>query len=110
MDVNAAYHARSAAQVDFPATVLTTPHFFYGSRTHAQHEAFDAQTSAGPVEVVDNVAIAPKVPVAPGDHIEVRGEMVHDPGRLPVVHWTHHDPGGKHAGGFIRLADGRTYA
>jgi hypothetical protein len=73
------------------------------------HEAFDAQTSSGPVEIVDNVSIAPRVPVQPGDSIDVRGEMVHDAGKPPVVHWTHHDPQGTHPDGFIRY-HGRTYA
>ena len=95
--------------VDFNATVTTMPHFFFGSRTHCEHEAFDARGPAGCVEVVDNVDIAPPVPVRPGDRIEVRGELARDPGRLPVVHWTHHDPQGRHAGGFIRFR-GRVYA
>jgi len=73
------------------------------------HEAFDAQTDDGAVEIVDNVGIAPRVPVQAGDTIHVRGEMVHDAGRPPVVHWTHHDPQGKHAAGFIQLR-GRVYA
>jgi len=73
------------------------------------HEAFDALSAAGPVEVVDNVSIAPRCPVQAGDRVEVRGVMVHDPGRNPVVHWTHHDPGGRHPAGFIRLR-GRLYA
>jgi hypothetical protein len=49
------------------------------------------------------------VPVRPGDRVTVQGEEVHDPGRPPIVHWTHHDPGHRHADGFIVL-DGRTYA
>jgi hypothetical protein len=61
------------------------------------------------VQVIDNTGIAPRVPVQPGDRIEVRGEMVHDPGRVPIVHWTHHDPQGKHLAGFIELR-GRFYA
>lgn len=73
------------------------------------HEAFDVQSSAGKIEVVDNVAIAPRCPVRAGDAVEIRGEMVHDPGRPPVVHWTHHDPGHQHPDGFIRL-NGRVYA
>jgi hypothetical protein len=73
------------------------------------HEAFDVRSSAGRLEVVDNVSIAPRCPVRTGDSIEVCGQMVHDPGRQPVVHWTHHDPAGRHPGGFIRL-DGRLYA
>ena len=68
------------------------------------HEAFDVQSSAGRLEVVDNVSIAPRCPVQAGDRIEICGEMVHDPGRLPIVHWTHHDPAHHHRDGFIRLA------
>ncbi len=109
MDLAAAYAGRSPARVDFVATVASVPHFFFGSRTRSVHEAFNVQTAAGPLEVVDNVSIAPRCPVQSGDRIEVCGEMVHDPGRLPVVHWTHHDPSGRHADGFIRL-NGRLYA
>lgn len=109
MDIFAAYAGRAPASVDFEATVTSSPRYFYGSRTHCMHESFDARSAAGPVEIVDNVTIAPRCPVRTGDRIEVRGEMVHDPGRMPVVHWTHHDPGRRHADGFIRL-HGRTYA
>ncbi|HKU66294.1 MAG TPA: DUF3465 domain-containing protein [Candidatus Baltobacteraceae bacterium] len=109
MTLQSAYAGTRPAEVTFDARVATAPHFFYGSNTHAMHEAFDAQTAAGRVEIVDNVRIAPRVPVQPGDRIEVRGEMVHDPGRLPVVHWTHHDPDGRHQDGFIRCR-GQVYA
>jgi hypothetical protein len=109
MNLFAAYAGTAPALVDFPATVTSPPHYFFGSRTHAMHESFDARSAAGPLEVVDNVSIAPRCPVQAGDRIEVRGEMVHDPNRLPVVHWTHHDPRHHHAGGFIRL-HGRTYS
>jgi hypothetical protein len=109
MDFATAYAGRASAWVDFTATVASPPRFFYGSRTHCMHEAFDVQSGAGPLEVVDNVGIAPRCPVQTGDRIEIRGEMVHDPGRLPVVHWTHHDPQHRHPDGFIRLR-GRVYA
>lgn len=109
MNFSSAYYSRRSAEVTFPATVTTPPRFFFGARTQAMHEAFDAQTAAGPVEIVDNVKLAPRVPVRPGDGIVVRGEMVHDPGRMPVVHWTHRDPAHRHADGFIRF-QGRVYA
>jgi hypothetical protein len=109
MNLFAAYAGTAPAPVDFYATVTSQPHYFYGSRIHCMHEAFDASSVAGPVEIVDNVGIAPRCPVRAGDRIEVRGEMVHDPGRPQVVHWTHHDPRHRHADGFIRL-HGRTYA
>jgi hypothetical protein len=109
MDFAAAYAGRTPAWVDFVATVSSPPRFFYGSRTHCMHEAFDVQSSAGKLEVVDNVSIAPRCPVAPGDRVEICGELVHDPGAPPVVHWTHHDPDGRHHSGFIRL-HGQLYA
>ena len=109
MELARAYVGTSPQRVDFEATVSSAPRFFYGRRTHCMHEAFDAQSAAGPLEIVDNVAIAPRCPVQAGDRIEVCGEMVHDPGRLPIVHWTHHDPANRHPGGFIRL-NGKLYA
>lgn len=109
MNLQAAYASRAPAEVTFGATVTGTPTYFYGKRTHSEHEEFTAQTDCGPVDVIDNVGIAPRVPVQPGERIEVRGEMVHDRGRPPVVHWTHRDPGGRHQDGFIRLR-GRMYA
>jgi hypothetical protein len=109
VDIFSAYGGRTPAMVDFPATVTSAPRYFTGSRTHALHEEFDAQSPAGPLEVIDNVEIAPTVPIAPGDRIEVCGEMVHDAGKPPIVHWTHHDPVGRHPGGFIRY-QGKVYA
>jgi len=109
MDLAAAYAGTAPAWVDFTATVCSAPRFFYGSRTHAMHEAFNVVSSAGRLEVVDNVGIAPRCPVRSGDTIEICGEMVHDPGELPVVHWTHHDPSHHHPGGFIRF-NGKLYA
>lgn len=109
MSFATAYAGTRPAEVTFNASVTGAPHFFYGTHTHCVHEEFGAQTAAGPVDIIDNVGIAPRVPVQPGDRIAVRGEMVHDPGRAPIVHWTHHDPGGQHENGFIRLR-GRVYA
>lgn len=109
MNLQTAYSGTRPAEVTFDARVTTEPHFFFGRRSRYEHESFNAQTAAGKVEIVDNVSIAPELPVQPGDSIQVRGEMVHDRGCPPVVHWTHHDPEGRHADGFIRL-QGRVYA
>jgi hypothetical protein len=97
------------SMVDLSATVTSRPTFFMGTRTHAEHEEFTAETDRGPIDVIDNIDLAPKVPVLPGDRIEVCGEMVHDPGKEPVVHWTHHDPSHRHPDGFIRYR-GQVYA
>jgi Protein of unknown function (DUF3465) len=98
------------AEVDFSAVVTSAPHYFIGTNTHARHEAFECTSDDGtPLEIVDNVDLAPPIPVAVGDRIGVRGELVKDPGREPVVHWTHHDPHNHHIDGFIDL-NGRRYA
>ena len=109
MDFYSAYAGRAPAEVTFSGTVTSAARFFFGSRTRCEHETFGVGTAAGPVQIVDNTGIAPRVPVQPGDSIQVRGEMVHDPDRIPIVHWTHHDPQGTHADGFIELR-GHVYA
>ena len=109
MDFAAAYHSTHPAMVDFSGTVTSQPSYFFGTHTQAEHEQFNVQTPAGPLQIVDNVNLAPRVPVDPGDRIQVRGEMVHDSGKPPIVHWTHHDPAHVHPDGFIRF-QGKVYA
>jgi hypothetical protein len=97
-------------EVRFEATVTTPPRYFVGSHTGAEHEQFDCRRDDGStVRIIDNVDLAPRVPVIPGDRVTVQGELVHDPGRPPIVHWTHHDPANRHVDGFIVL-NGRRYA
>jgi hypothetical protein len=103
-----ARHAPS--EVAFSATVTSQPHFFYGTNTHAMHEAFEVRSDDGhEVEVVDNVKLAPRVPVVPGDRVGICGELIPDASHGPLVHWTHHDPAEHHADGYIDFA-GRRYA
>ena len=98
------------SEVTFDATVTSAPHYFFGSNTHAMHEAFACRTDDGHgLEIVDNVKLAPRVPVAAGDRISVRGELVPDARAGPLVHWTHHDPEHVHLDGYIDF-NGRRYA
>ncbi len=98
------------SEVRFAGTVSSAPHFFYGRPTHSWHEAFNVRSDDGhSVEVVDNVRIAPRVPVTKGDRVLVQGELVPAAARGPLVHWTHHDPQHVHPDGFIEL-HGRRYA
>lgn len=108
MNLAAALAGGHRAEVDFSGRVATTPRYFFGARTHCEHETFIVRTASGRVEVVDNIALAPRVPVQPGDRVQVRGEFVED-AHQTVVHWTHHDPAHRHPDGFIRF-HGRTYA
>ena len=109
MNLAGAIAAGRTAEVDFSGTVASPPRFFFGTRTKCEHETFAVSTASGNVDVIDNVDLAPRVPVVPGDHVDVRGEYVNDPGKGPIVHWTHHDPAHRHPDGFIRL-HGRVYA
>ena len=75
----------------------------------ATHEQFIVKLSSGDitVEVEHNISIAPRVPVAVGDHVIVHGEYVWNP-QGGLIHFTHHDPQGTHEGGYIQDS-GKTY-
>lgn len=97
-------------QVRTSGTVTTRPIFFSSRHTHRVHEQFDIRADDGSaLRIVDNVTIAPRVPVQPGDRVTVQGDLVDRSAKVPIVHWTHHDPGHRHADGFIELG-GRVYA
>ncbi|HEY2554051.1 MAG TPA: DUF3465 domain-containing protein, partial [Candidatus Cybelea sp.] len=84
--------------------------WFVNSRS-GRHEHFDVRSSDGvDVEVADNVSIAVPAPVAPGDRVQIRGELTRSYANgSPLVHWTHHDSLHRHADGFIEVG-GRRYA
>ncbi|MDB5040794.1 MAG: hypothetical protein JWN27_1520, partial [Candidatus Eremiobacteraeota bacterium] len=91
-------------------TVQAPPSFLQGKHTRFEHDQFDCRGYYGNTfRLIDNVSIWPIVPDIPGDRVTVKGELVHDRGRPPIVHFTHHDPWGTHEGGFIELG-GRIYA
>src|SRR6266849_3163430 len=73
------------------------------------HEQFILKLSSGDitVEVEHNISIAPRVPVAIGDHLIVHGEYVWN-AQGGLIHFTHHDPRGKYERGFIQ-DNGVTY-
>jgi hypothetical protein len=95
-------------EVTFGGVVATSPRYVRG--TSGLHERFLVHSDDGvDVEVCDNVSIAPRCPVQPGDRIEVKGEFARAyADGSPLVHWTHHDPSLRHPGGFIDFA-GRRY-
>lgn len=58
--------------------------------------------------IAHNIDVAPRVPgLRVGDPIEFDGEYVWN-AQGGLVHWTHHDPSGRHRAGWLRYA-GRTY-
>ena len=74
-----------------------------------KHQKFIVRTSEGAnILIVYNIDIAPRIEnLKRGDSVEFTGEYIwNDKGGL--IHWTHHDPRGHHAAGWIKHK-GRTY-
>ena len=75
----------------------------------SRHQRFILRLASGQtVLIAHNIDIAPRVDdLKAGDTVSFYGEYVwNDKGG--TVHWTHHDPQGKHVAGWLRHA-GRTY-
>lgn len=51
--------------------------------------------------VAHNIDLAPVVPLKAGDKIEVFGQF-EDNAKGGLLHWTHDDPSGRHAEGWVR--------
>lgn len=102
----AAFRAqRSDLQVEGFGTVQRTlPDDNEGSR----HQRFILELANGhTLLVAHNIDLAPRVPLEAGDRIGFFGEFEWTE-RGGVLHWTHHDPGGRHVGGWLEL-DGRRF-
>lgn len=78
-------------------------------RRGSRHQRFLLEVAGGGTVLVShNIDLAPRVKgLARGDRVRFRGEYEwNDKGG--VVHWTHHDPGGRRPGGWVEL-EGRRY-
>jgi hypothetical protein len=75
----------------------------------SRHQRFILRLSSGQTLLIaHNIDLAPKI------NTLKKGDVVHFFGEYEwnlkggVVHWTHHDPGGSHVGGWLKH-DGRVY-
>lgn len=74
-----------------------------------RHQRFLVRVGDGlSVKISHNIDLAPRVPgLAEGTEVEYHG--LYELGEHGAfVHWTHHDPSGRHSGGWLKV-DGRTY-
>lgn len=106
-DIAAAYeHRRSDIQVQASGTVIKLlPDDNNGSR----HQRFIVRLAHGQtVLVAHNIDLAPRVAsLREGDTIAFNGEYEWNE-KGGVIHWTHHDPAGRHVGGWLKHLD-KTY-
>ena len=75
----------------------------------SRHQRFILKTSIGQtVLIAHNIDLAERIPnLEVGDRVEFKGEYEwNDQGG--VIHWTHHDPQGRHEAGWLKH-DGETY-
>ena len=72
-----------------------------------RHEGFLVRTRdfAAPLKIEDNVEITGFIPMRTGDSVELQGQYECNDG---VIHWTHHDPSGRHLSGYV-IVNGRRF-
>ena len=75
----------------------------------SRHQRFILSLASGQtVLVAHNIDIAPRVSgLRKGDSVRFNGEYVWNE-KGGTVHWTHHDPAGRHTAGWLKH-NGRTY-
>ena len=75
----------------------------------SRHQRFIVQLASGQTLLIThNIDIAPRIDrLKAGDRVSFNGEYFwNDEGG--VIHWTHHDPQGRHVAGWV-IHDGKTY-
>ncbi len=96
---------RSGVWVEGSGTIV---HLLPEDRRPPRHQLCLVELANGhTIKISHNVDIAPKVPWRKGEKIDFRGRFEWN-AKGGVVHWTHRDPGGRKAGGWLAY-DGKRY-
>jgi len=84
-------------------------HILSDDSSGSRHQRFVVRLPSGQTLLIaHNIDIAPRVDrLREGDSIAFNGEYVWN-SEGGMVHWTHHDPEGKHVAGWLKH-NGRTY-
>lgn len=74
----------------------------------SRHQRFIVELASGQTVLIShNIDLAPRVDALQiGDQVTFHGEYEWNP-QGGVVHWTHHDPAGRHVGGWVEHAGQR---
>ncbi len=69
----------------------------------SRHQRFLVQLKSGQTLLIShNIDLAPRIPeLKVGDPVQFYGAYEYNP-KGGVIHWTHHDPKGRHPGGWIK--------
>lgn len=65
-----------------------------------EHEGFLIEASGNVYKVEDNADITGPIPLHRGDTVSLLGQFECNDN---VIHWTHHDPRGRHPAGYIEV-------
>ena len=104
-----AQHACASGASHAEIHVVGTIARYLGTRNSesGEHEGFLVTPSGSNARLLieDNVNITGFIPMRSGDSVELQGQYECNDG---VIHWTHHDPSGRHVMGFV-VVNGRRF-
>lgn len=107
-DGNPALSAFEARRSDVEMTVRgVVTRVLADDNSGSRHQRFVISTGNDHTLLIShNIDLAPRVPLAVGEQVTAKGEFEWNE-RGGVLHWTHHDPRGQRAGGWIEHAGER---